>query len=64
MKLTEKQKRFADLYIESGNATEAYIKAGYTVKNGSARAKDKPAEYTIKPSVLYTREGGGHNAKG
>ena len=38
LKLTEKQKRFADLYIESGNATEAYIKAGYTVKNGSARA--------------------------
>lgn len=29
MKLTEKQKRFADYYIESGNATESYKRAGY-----------------------------------
>ena len=29
MKLTIKQKAFADYYIELGNATEAYIKAGY-----------------------------------
>ena len=28
MKLTIKQKAFADYYIELGNATEAYIKAG------------------------------------
>lgn len=28
-KLTEKQKRFCDYYIETGNATEAYKKAGY-----------------------------------
>ncbi|MDF1507631.1 terminase small subunit [Robertmurraya sp. DFI.2.37] len=33
MKLTEKQKRFADYYIESGNATDAYLKAGYSVKS-------------------------------
>lgn len=39
MKLTEKQKRFADYYIEIGNATEAYKKAGYKVKtDGAARA--------------------------
>lgn len=39
MKLTQKQKLFADEYIKSGNATEAYIKAGYSVKNnGSAKA--------------------------
>ena len=31
MKLTVKQKAFADYYIELGNATEAYIKAGYKV---------------------------------
>lgn len=31
MKLTIKQKAFADYYIELGNATEAYIKAGYKV---------------------------------
>lgn len=32
MKLTEKQKRFADEYIQSGNATQAAIKAGYSQK--------------------------------
>ena len=31
MKLTIKQKAFANYYIELGNATEAYIKAGYKV---------------------------------
>jgi len=29
MKLTEKQRRFADYYIETGNITEAARKAGY-----------------------------------
>ena len=33
MKLTEKQKRFIDYYIETGNATEAARKAGYKGKN-------------------------------
>jgi len=33
VRLTEKQKRFADFYIETGNATEAYLKAGYKVKS-------------------------------
>lgn len=33
MKLTEKQKRFIDFYIETGNATEAAKKAGYKGKN-------------------------------
>lgn len=32
-KLTEKQKRFIDYYIETGNATEAARKAGYKGKN-------------------------------
>ena len=31
-KLTEKQKRFADYYIELGNATQAAINAGYSEK--------------------------------
>ncbi|MCC0650821.1 terminase small subunit, partial [Clostridioides sp. ZZV15-6598] len=31
-KLTEKQKRFCDYYIKTGNATEAAIKAGYSEK--------------------------------
>lgn len=30
--LTEKQKRFIDYYIETGNATEAAIRAGYSKK--------------------------------
>lgn len=39
MKLTSKQRLFADEYIKSGNATESYIKAGYSVKtNSSAKA--------------------------
>jgi phage terminase small subunit len=29
MKLTEKQKRFADYYVETGNATESARQAGY-----------------------------------
>jgi len=33
VKLTEKQKRFIDYYIETGNATEAARKAGYKGKN-------------------------------
>ncbi|EQB4336195.1 terminase small subunit [Clostridium botulinum] len=32
MKLTPKQKAFADYYIQTGNATEAAIKAGYSKK--------------------------------
>ena len=32
MKLSEKQIRFIDYYIQSGNATEAAIKAGYSRK--------------------------------
>lgn len=31
-KLTEKQKRFIDYYIETANATEAAIRAGYSKK--------------------------------
>lgn len=33
MKLTSKQRQFADEYIKSGNATQSYIKAGYKVKS-------------------------------
>ena len=38
--LTEKQKRFADYYIETGNATQSYIKAGYS-ENGANRSANK-----------------------
>ena len=32
-KLTEKQKRFIDYYIETANATESARRAGYSEKN-------------------------------
>ncbi|MFD1425493.1 terminase small subunit [Kroppenstedtia sanguinis] len=44
-KLTPKQKAFCDYYIETGNATEAAIKAGYSKKT----AKQTGAENLSKP---------------
>ncbi|MBT2755888.1 terminase small subunit [Mesobacillus foraminis] len=34
--LNIKQKKFADFYIETGNATESYLKAGYRTVGNSA----------------------------
>lgn len=34
--MTEKQRRFCDFYIESGNATESAKKAGYSAKTAKA----------------------------
>ena len=45
MKLTEKQKRFVDYYIETGNQTEAARRAGYK------QPKTQGAENMTKPSV-------------
>ena len=36
--LTERQQRFADYYIELGNATEAYRRAGYSPKGADVSA--------------------------
>lgn len=47
MKLTIKQKRFADEYIISGNATQSAIKAGYSKKT----AKEIGAENLTKPNI-------------
>jgi len=47
MKLTEKQKRFVDYYIETGNATEAARKAGYSEKT----ARSVGAENLTKPDI-------------
>lgn len=47
MKLTEKQKRFADEYIISGNATQSAIKAGYSKKT----ARFVAAENLTKPNI-------------
>ncbi|CRK83425.1 terminase small subunit [Neobacillus massiliamazoniensis] len=34
--LNIKQKRFADFYIETGNATESYLRAGYHAEGNAA----------------------------
>ena len=47
MKLTEKQKRFADYYIETGNITEAAVKAGYSKKTARVIGQ----ENLLKPAV-------------
>lgn len=47
MKLTEKQKRFADYFIETGNATESARLAGYSRKT----APDMGHENLQKPHI-------------
>ena len=47
-KLTEKQKRFADYYIETGNGTEAAKKAGYKGKNLNRIATENLSKLDIK----------------
>ena len=48
MKLTEKQKRFADEYIKLGNATQAAIKAGYSKKYANTNVSKLLQNTTIK----------------
>lgn len=51
--LTEKQRQFADYYIETGNATEAARRAGYNVKS----ARQIGAENLSKPAIsAYIQE--------
>lgn len=38
--MNDRQKAFADYYIESGNATQSYIRAGYS-ENGANRSANK-----------------------
>ena len=47
MKLTEKQRRFANEYIISGNATQAAISAGYSKRT----AKSVGSENLTKPDI-------------
>ena len=47
VKLTEKQKKFADYYIELGNATQAAINAGYAKRS----AQQMGAENLLKPVI-------------
>ena len=48
MKLTPKQKAFAEYYIETGNATESARKAGYKGKNLNRIASENLEKLNIK----------------
>ena len=48
MKLTAKQKHFADEYIKSGNATQSAIEAGYSKKYANTNASKLLRNTTIK----------------
>ena len=50
-KLTPKQKAFADYYIETGNATESYIKDGYNKKGARGNAARLIANDSIKQYI-------------
>lgn len=51
VKLTLKQKKFADEYIISGNATESAIKAGYSSKYANTNASKLLQNTTIKSYI-------------
>lgn len=50
-KLTEKQKRFADYFIETGNGTEAAKLAGYKGKNLNRIAAENLSKLDIKSYI-------------
>ena len=51
MKLTEKQRRFVDYYVELGNATEAAKKAGYAEKAAYATGAENLRKPQIKSAI-------------
>ena len=51
MKLTPKQKAFAEYYIETGNATESARKAGYKGKNLNRIASENLSKLDIKSYI-------------
>lgn len=51
MKLTEKQKRFVDYYIETGNASEAARRAGYSEKTAGWIGQENLQKPTIKAAI-------------
>lgn len=50
-KLTIKQKKFADEYVKTGNATDAAIKAGYSEKYAHTNANKLLQNTTIKARI-------------
>lgn len=51
MKLTEKQKRFCDYYVELGNATQAAIKAGYSKKTANKIGSENLAKPDLRTYI-------------
>ena len=51
MRLTEKQKRFADYYIETGNMTESAIKAGYSKKTARVIGQENLQKPAVKAYI-------------
>lgn len=51
MKLTEKQRRFVDYYVETGNASEAARRAGYSKKYINANAPKLLQNTAIKAAI-------------
>lgn len=51
MKLTLKQKAFADYYIQTGNATEAAVKAGYSKKTAAEAGSENLRKPHIKSYI-------------
>lgn len=49
--MTVKQKKFADYYIELGNATQAAIKAGYSKKTARAIANETLTKPYVKAYI-------------
>lgn len=51
MKLTQKQKKFADEYIKTGNATQSAIEAGYSKKYANTNAPKLLQNTTLKQYI-------------
>lgn len=51
VKLTEKQKRFCDYFIETGNATEASIRSGYSPKTARCIGRENLAKPVLRKYI-------------
>lgn len=51
MKMTEKQRRFADYYIETGNAAQSAVRAGYSKKTARSIGRENLTKPYIKEYI-------------
>ena len=56
-KLTGKQKRFAQEYMIDQNATQAAIRAGYSMKSARISGSDNMSNYEVKRLIARKQEG-------